>query len=190
MIASSSGSRQSQTDPRPPRVGGFSNSGMVSSGKGLHWEHGAEHSFVDLGDSTRIALMLTPRGRGSLQEQVAGLDTQLKELQKQVERQNEAVQQAERDQAEAAARLAEHRLRAAAARSMARSGSQEARDTLERLAGDPEVGVRIASFGSLGSLGSSTAISPFPSGSENALRSPPRAWRGWSGSFSRSHSRS
>jgi HEAT repeat protein len=45
------------------------------------------------------------------------------------------------------------RLRSAAARSLARSVFPEARETLERLASDPELGVRTASFGSLGSLG-------------------------------------
>jgi enamine deaminase RidA (YjgF/YER057c/UK114 family) len=43
---------------------------MVSSRAGLHAAEAPNYSFIDLGDSARVALMLTPRGRGALAEQV------------------------------------------------------------------------------------------------------------------------
>ncbi len=46
---------------------------MVSCDGGFRAEQVAQHSFVDLGDSTRVALMLGPRGRGSFQEQTQEL---------------------------------------------------------------------------------------------------------------------
>lgn len=43
---------------------------MVAAAGGFRAETVAQSSFVDLGDSTRVALMLGPRGRGSFPEQV------------------------------------------------------------------------------------------------------------------------
>ena len=80
MIVSRTAARQSPADPRPAQAGGTLASAMVSSGPMLHWEHGAEHTFVDLGDSTRIALMLTPQGRGSLRAQVAEITAHLRTI--------------------------------------------------------------------------------------------------------------
>ena len=80
MIVSRTVTRLSQPDPGPSQGGISPAAGMVSSGPLLHWEHGAEHSFVDMGDSTRIALMLTPKGRGSLREQVAEIMTHLRTI--------------------------------------------------------------------------------------------------------------
>ena len=71
MTESTTRSGQSQAGAPPVRLAVNHVPGMISSGSRLRWEHGAEHSFVDLGDSTRIVLMLTPRGRGSLADQVA-----------------------------------------------------------------------------------------------------------------------
>jgi enamine deaminase RidA (YjgF/YER057c/UK114 family) len=43
---------------------------MVIPDGGFRAERVVQHSFVDLGDSTRVALMLGPRSRGSFQEQL------------------------------------------------------------------------------------------------------------------------
>lgn len=42
---------------------------MVSPANGIHAGRGAQFSFVDLGDSARVALMITPQGRGPVAEQ-------------------------------------------------------------------------------------------------------------------------
>lgn len=63
-------------EPCPPR--------MVVLQSGSNSPEAAEFSFVNLGDSVRISLMLTPRGRGSLGEQVREILSNLRTvLQKQ-----------------------------------------------------------------------------------------------------------
>ena len=42
---------------------------MVISEAGSGLAEGAEYSYVDLGDCARVALMITPRGRGTFREQ-------------------------------------------------------------------------------------------------------------------------
>jgi enamine deaminase RidA (YjgF/YER057c/UK114 family) len=43
---------------------------MVLANGRSHSGEGAEHSYVDLGDSARVAAMITPQGRGAFSEQV------------------------------------------------------------------------------------------------------------------------
>ncbi|HVM49538.1 MAG TPA: hypothetical protein VMU04_16030 [Candidatus Acidoferrum sp.] len=43
---------------------------MVLANGRSHSGEGAEHSYVDLGDSARVALMITPQGRGGFAEQL------------------------------------------------------------------------------------------------------------------------
>ena len=43
---------------------------MVIANAAPHLGDGAEHSFVDLGDSARVSLVITPQGRGAFSEQV------------------------------------------------------------------------------------------------------------------------
>jgi enamine deaminase RidA (YjgF/YER057c/UK114 family) len=50
---------------------------MVIANAASDWTAGAEFSYVDLGDSARVALMIVPEGRGSFSEQLQEVLSQL-----------------------------------------------------------------------------------------------------------------
>src|ERR1022692_792395 len=70
MCAMLSTPRRPRQVAKPPRGGNLpGRPGMVISEAGAGLVAGAGHSYVNLGDSARLALMITPRGRGTFGEQ-------------------------------------------------------------------------------------------------------------------------
>lgn len=67
MLSAPRRRRQIAKPPRNGRLPG--RPGMVISEAGSGLAAGARHSYVNLGDSVRIALMITPQGRGPFREQ-------------------------------------------------------------------------------------------------------------------------
>jgi len=82
MCASLLGARRREavSKPKPRRKGGVPLSRLVSLPSGLDGAERAAHSSVELGDLTRVALALTPAGRGTFGEQAREIITELKAI--------------------------------------------------------------------------------------------------------------